>query len=422
VNRDRGILNTTVFLRSVSTGAVGILIAIYLAKVGLTTTEMGVVLCCGLAGNTLNALIATFRGDLIGRRRMLVTLAILMGVGGVLVTATSTVSLLSAAAFLAMTNANGRERGASLILEQSMLPSLTDDANRTRAFAWFNAAGDVGLGVGGLLAMLPEVLRRTTAMGEIQRQQLTLIVCALTVLATAPLTAMLSRRVEQERKQPRITLAPRSRTLLTRIAALFVVDALGGGFITTAWLSYYFYETFHVSELEIGFLFIGARLVNAVSHLGAAWIARRIGLVNTMVVTSLPSSGLLLTLLIVPSFPVAAVLFLLREGLVQMDVPTRQSYVMACVRPEERTQVSGVTHLVRLASWAVAPVFAGLLMNLSLAAPFYVGAMLKVVYAVLLYFACRSIRPPEEEARPTTEPKTADEDSSIGLAPAIVKG
>ncbi|HZU99297.1 MAG TPA: MFS transporter [Planctomycetota bacterium] len=406
-----------------STGTVGILIGNYLAKVGLTTTEMGVVMGAGLAGNTFNAAVATFYGDRLGRRRLLIALAILMGVGGVLVTMEARIAFLAAAAFIAMTNANGRERGASLILEQSMLPSLTDAANRTRAFAWFNMAGDIGLGVGGLLAMTPAIVQRQVGMGEIRSYQLTLILCACAVLITAPLTAMLSRAVEPTVIQPRLVLAPQSRTLLTRISTLFAIDALGGGFITTAWLTYYFTKTFGVSEVEVGLLFVGARVVNAISHIGAAWIARHIGLVNTMVVTSLPSSGLLLTVLIAPSFPVAALLFLIREGLVQMDVPTRQSYVMACVRPEERTQVSGITHLVRLASWAVAPVIGGWLMSFALATPFFVGAALKVIYAVLLYFACRSIRPPEEEAEPkTADAKPADEDSQMGLAPVVLKG
>jgi predicted MFS family arabinose efflux permease len=147
----------------------------------------------------------------------------------------------------------------------------------------------------------------------------------------------------------------------------------------------------------LGPLFFGARLANALSHLAAAWLARRIGLVNTMVFTHVPSSLLLVTVAYAPSFPVAAALFLLREGLVEMDVPTRQSYVMAMVRPEERTFASGVTNLVRMGAWAVAPSFAGLFMSgLSLATPLYAGAGLKLAYDVLLFFSFRRLKPPEE--------------------------
>src|SRR6185503_13027600 len=143
----------------------------------------------------------------------------------------------------------------------------------------------------------------------------------------------------------------------------------------------------------------GARLLNAVSHLGAAWLAKRIGLVNTMVFTHIPSSLLLVTVAFAPTFPIAAVLFLLREGLVEMDVPTRQSYVLAVVEPEARTFASGITNLVRLAAWAVAPMFAGALMtNDSMHLPLVIGAAMKISYDLLLWRAFRGVRPPEETA------------------------
>ncbi len=186
---------------------------------------------------------------------------------------------------------------------------------------------------------------------------------------------------------------------MTRISALFALDSLGGGFLTTAMLSLFFFTRFGVGEGVVGVLFFAARAANALSHVGAAWLARRIGLVNTMVFTHIPSSLLLVTVPFAPTFPIAAALFVLREGLVEMDVPTRQSYVMAVVRPEERTFASGVTHLVRLSAWAIAPGFAGLFMRgASLAAPLFIGAGMKIAYDVLLYSAFRSVRPPEESS------------------------
>ena len=169
-----------------------------------------------------------------------------------------------------------------------------------------------------------------------------------------------------------------------------VEASLAGGFLTSALLSYFFLQRFGVGPGVLGPLFFGARVLNAVSHLGAAWLAERIGLLNTMVFTHIPSSLLLATVAWAPSFPVAAALFLLREGLVEMDVPTRQSYVMAVVRPEERTLASGVTNLVRTGGWAVAPSLAGLLMQgTSLAMPLLVGAGMKIAYDVVLYAAFR---------------------------------
>jgi hypothetical protein len=207
----------------------------------------------------------------------------------------------------------------------------------------------------------------------------------------------LSAQIEIPQSNVAVPLTPDSRRILWKICALFALDSLGGGFLTTALLSYFFHERFGVGVETIAVLFFIARIANAVSHFGAAWLAKRIGLVNTMVFTHIPSSVLLLTVAIAPNFTVAALLFLLREGLVEMDVPTRQSYVMAVVAPHERTTASGVTHLVRLSAWAVAPILAGVLMaTTSLLLPLLIGAGLKILYDVLLWRAFRAVRPPEE--------------------------
>jgi MFS family permease len=187
---------------------------------------------------------------------------------------------------------------------------------------------------------------------------------------------------------------------VAKISALFALDGIGGGFLTTAMLSYFFFERFGAREDTIAVLFAAARLLNAVSHLGAAWLAGRIGLVRTMVLTHIPSSLLLVTVAFAPSFAVAAVLFLVREGLVEMDVPTRQSYVMAVVEPDERTLASGITNLVRLGAWAIAPAIAGALMgDDTLYVPLVVGAALKITYDILLWRAFRAVHPPEERSR-----------------------
>jgi MFS family permease len=191
--------------------------------------------------------------------------------------------------------------------------------------------------------------------------------------------------------------------VLARLSSLFLVDSLAGGFLTTSLIALFFERRFGAGPAALGLLFAGARVLNAVSHVLAAALAARIGLVRTMVFTHLPSSFLLVTVAFAPGFPVAAALFLLREGLVEMDVPTRQSYVMAVVRPEERTRASGITALVRMGGWAVGPAFAGLFMQgLSLGAPLLVAAAMKASYDVLLYAAFRSVRPPEEERPPPT--------------------
>jgi hypothetical protein len=295
----------------------------------------------------------------------------------------------------------GRDRGAALVLESAILPGTVSSERRTSAFAWYHLLQDIGHALGALLAGLPEVLRLWTGLGVVDSLRATLAVCALLGLAPGLLSFFLSQGVEAAPAEESARLSPEGRRVIGRISALFFVDSLAGGFLTTALLSFFFFERFGVGEGVVALLFVGARILNALSHLAAAWVAKRIGLLNTMVFTHIPSSFLLGTAVVAPSFPVAAALFLLREGLVEMDVPTRQSYVMAVVRPAERVVASGVTHLVRMAGWAVGPSLAGLMMlRAPLAAPLLAGAGLKITYDVLLFAAFRRLKPPEERGEP----------------------
>ncbi|HUX91455.1 MAG TPA: MFS transporter [Gallionellaceae bacterium] len=394
---DRRILYATAFLRALATGMMGVLLGIYLARMSFTSAQIGLVITSGLAGATLAALLVTLAGDRLGRRRLLFWLALLSALGGAAAAFYSSPIAVGIAAFIGMLNGMGRDRGASLVLEQAIIPATVSDDQRTRTFAWYNVLQDVGHALGGLLAVIPSLLRQFGGVGELASFQSAIMVYSLLLFVTAVLYLRLSPRAEAAVKLPQLVLSPQSRKVLWRISALFAIDSIAGGFVGTALLSYFFYQRFEVSEAVIAVLFLCARGMNALSHLGAAWLSRRIGLVNTMVFTHIPSSLLLVTVAFAPSFWVAAVLFLLREGLVEMDVPTRQSYVMAVVRPEERTFASGVTHLVRLGGWAVAPSFAGFLMQyLSLGTPLLIGAGMKISYDILLYYAFRNLKPPEE--------------------------
>jgi MFS family permease len=389
---DRRILYAGAFLRALSTGMVSVLIGLHLDVIGLGPGTIGAIVASGLAGCAAAALLTTWRGDRLGRRRLLVLLALLGALGGVVVSIGSHAVVVGVAAFLGMLNGMGRDRGASLIVDQVILPATAGDAERTRVFAVYNVVQDTGHALGGLLAGLPEALRAALGVPT--------AAYALLVALTALLYTRLSPAVEPHAAAARRPLSPESRRILVRISSLFAVDSLAGGFLTSALLSFFFHERYGAGEGLIGVLFFGARLANALSHLGAAWLARRIGLVNTMVFTHIPSSLLLITVAFAPSFPVAAALFLLREGLVEMDVPTRQSYVMAIFPPEERTLASGVTHLVRLGAWSVAPSFAGLMMQgASMGTPLVIGALMKVGYDLALWAAFRRLKPPEELRR-----------------------
>ena len=376
----------------------GVLLGIYLARLAFDAAQIGALIATGLAGAAVAALVVTVLGDRLGGRRTLIALALLAAAGGGVVALASGAVVIGVAAFVGMINGMGRDRSASLIIDQALLPGLVPDAERTRAFAWYAVCQDTGHALGALLAAAPAILQAALGLDELAALRSTVALYAGLQLATAMLYTALPRSVESPRRAPsQRRVSDDSRRILWKISSLFAVDSLAGGFLTTALLAFFFYERFGASEAAIGLLFFGARTLNALSHLGAAWLAKRIGLVNTMVFTHIPSSLLLITVPFAPSFAVAAVLFLLREGLVEMDVPTRQSYVMAVVRPEERTFASGVTHLVRLACWAVAPALAGVLMRgLSLGAPLFVGAAMKIGYDVLLYAAFRRLKPSEE--------------------------
>jgi len=394
---DRTILYTVAFLRALATGMIGVLLGVYLAQLDLSPSSIGLIVGLGLGGGATAALLAAIAGDRFGRRRSLITLSILGAAGGAVVAAAHRPVVIGVAAFLGMLNGMGRDRGAALVLDQAILPATARDEDRTRAFAWYNVLQDAGHALGSLLAVLPAAMKSLLGVAEPDAFRSAIGFYALILLVTAILYLRLSSAIEVDRALPRRRISVESRRVLFRISSLFALDSLGGGFLTAALLSFFFYERFGVGVGTLGPLFFGARVANALSHLAAAWLSKRIGLVNTMVFTHIPSSLLLLTVAYAPSFPVAAILFLLREGLVEMDVPTRQSYVMAMVRPEERTFASGVTNLVRMGAWAVAPSFAGLFMSgVSLATPLFAGAGLKIAYDGLLYAAFRHQRPPEE--------------------------
>jgi len=376
----------------------GGLLGLYLDRRAFTPAESGIGSGAGLAGAALSTTTVTSLGDAFGRRRSLLALACTASAGGFALLFSTSLAMVCAVAFIGMVNGMGRDRGASLVLEQAILPGTTTPAARTRLFAGYNVLQDIGHALGGLFAALPAGARSLLGVSDLVSFKLAIAVYALLLLVSALLVLRLTPLVETREAKPVLVLTAHSRQVLWRISALFALDSFAGGFLGTALLAYFFHAHFGASASMIGLLFFLARTANAASHFGAAWLAARIGLVNTMVFTHIPSSLLLMTVPFAPTFTIAALLFLLRESLVEMDVPTRQSYVMAVVQPEERTFASGLTHLVRMGGWAVAPFLAGPMMQgVALATPLLVGAGMKIVYDIALYRAFRHIKPPEEQ-------------------------
>ena len=376
-----------------------VLLGLYTARLGFSAGQIGAVLSAALWGAALAALFTLVLGPRFSQRSLLVAMCALPATGAAILLASDTFLMVAAAAFFGMFNVHGRDRGAIPILEQALLPLTATDADRTRTFAWYNVLLDMGYAAGGLLAALPTLLEAQLAIAPVQAMRWSLAIFCVLYAASAVLYARLPAVIPRAESVGFARLSPQSRPIVGKISLLFFIDAFGGGFIGTALFAYYFAERFGASAAQIAVLFAAGRVLSAVSHLAAAWLARRIGLVNTMVWTHIPSSLLLFTIVISDDFAIAAAFFLLREALNEMDVPTRQSYVMAVVRPEERLAVSGITNLVRSGGWAAAPVFAGLLMQVGgLGLPLVFAAVSKLSYDFLLWREFRRVKPPEEAA------------------------
>ncbi len=394
---DRNRILLAAFLRALGTGQVGVLLALYLAKGGLDAGRIGLVVAIGLAGLAAGTFLVSFWADRIGRRRTLMLLAGLTSLGGFGLALFPSFPLLAGLCFLGMVNAMGRERGALFTLEVAILPETTDAAHRTQALAWYNLLLDVGLGLGSLLAGLPVLLRRTLALPELASYQWTFAGYGALGILSFLLYLGLTPRVETHGPTPWHRVTPASRRVITRLSLLSGLDSFAGGFLPATLIAYWFFRRFGADEAVLGPLFLVAHLVNAPSYLVAAWLSRRIGLVNTMVFTHLPANLSLIAIPFAPSFAAAVGLYLVREFLVEMDVPTRQSYILAVVEPGERTLASGITNLSRTGAWALGPTLSGYAMkNLSLSMPLFIGGGLKVVYDLWLWAAFRRLKPPEE--------------------------
>ena len=351
-----------------------------------------------MTANAAATVITGLYADAWGRRRTLSALGILTGLGYIAVGTIDSFGVLLIVMAVTMVNGMGRDRGPASALEQALLPSTTSDVERTWLMAWYNATIDIGHALGAGAALLPTVL--VASFGVKEPHAATFVLCGVILAASVMPYALLSTRVEQPTRGSIRALPPidrHTKIVVYKLTALFGLDSTGGGFLSSALVAYWFFVRYGISEVQVAGLFFSARVLNVVSHLLAAWIARRIGLLNTMVFTHLPSSIFLMLAPAAPTAGMAAALFLAREALVEMDVPTRQSYVMAVVPPQARTYASGMTNVARNIGWALGPLLGGTVMqHAALAAPLLIGGSLKIIYDLALYRSFRHLRPPEE--------------------------
>lgn len=400
--RDITLIYTAAWLRSFGIGFLGVVLGVFLYRQGFNSTAIGLVVAAGLAGAAAGTTFVTLKADRIGRRKTLFALSLLTAAGVAPLIFGSGMAVLAPVAFFGMLNGMGTDRSAAFALEQAVIPGLVSDQRRTWSLAWYNLVLDSSGALGALAAGIPLVAQRWWNV-DLNASYRTLFICYVAAsLVSGVLYLCLTSQVEVRESQEPARVSPATRATVTKLAALFSVDSLGGGLLTDALVSYWFFRRFGIAENRLAVLFFAVHVLNALSHLGAAALAKRIGLVRTMVFTHLPSSVFLIAASFAPSAKWAVVLFLLRESLVEMDVPARQSYVAAVVRPNERTFASGVTNLTRNLSWAVAASVAGVFMQrVSLSFPLFLGGSLKIFYDLLLWRAFRHVAPPEELAAQT---------------------
>jgi len=401
--RDATLLFAARSLRLFAYGFLSIVLVLYLAHIGLSGPAIGLLLTLTLLGDAAISLWITTRADRAGRRRMLLVGAGLMAAGGVAFLATRRPELLMIAAIVGVISPSGNEVGPFLSIEQAALSQLVSDQQRTRVFAWYNLAGSVMTALGALAGGWFMQLAGRAGVPEATSYRALLAAYAAAGLVLAVLFVQLSPVVETPPSQAASTARfglHRSRSVVARLSALFALDAFAGAFVLQSVMAYWFHVRFGASTAALGTLFFGANLLAAASALLAHRFAARFGLVNTMVFTHLPSNLLLALVPLMPTMASAMVVLLARFAISQMDVPTRQSYTMAVVAPDERAAAAGVTAIARSLGAGAAPMVGGAFLLTGSGVPFFVAGGLKIAYDLMLYRAFRRLPEAGDPQRP----------------------
>lgn len=410
LDRDGRLLFAMRVARMFAYGFLAVVLVLYLDAAGLDPLAVGIVLTLTLIGDTIISLWLTTHADRFGRRRVLVAGAGLMVLAGLVFASTSWLPLLVLAGAIGVISPTGNEVGPFLAVEQAALSQTVHDARRTATFAWYNLVGYVATATGALGAGLLSQALLDGGMTPLDAYRAIVIGYAVIGIVlvvgfwrVGPAVEAPPSAIVDDGIRRRLGLH-RSKRVVLRLSVLFSLDAFGGGFIPQSLMAYWFTVQFGVEPAVLGGIFFGANLLAAVSSLSAARIAARFGLINTMVFTHLPSNILLILVPLMPTLPLAILVLLLRYSLSQMDVPTRQSYVMAVVEPDERSAAAGVTGVARTTGAAISPSLSSVMMASAgyAALPFYLAGGLKIVYDLLLYRDFRTVRPPEERGDAAT--------------------
>ncbi len=401
--RDIVLLFSTRILRLFCYGFLSVVLALYLAQAGLAENQIGLLFTLTLAGDAGISLWLTTSADRFGRRRTLVVGALLMVGAGLVFVLTRNPVLLMLAAIIGVISPSGNEIGPFLSVEQAGLTQLIPDQRRTQTFAWYNLAGSFATATGALSGGWLAQALQAAGMAPLESYRVVLVGYALGGVGLMVLFLLVSAAIEVrsvgEAAQTRRMLGlHRSQRVVFQLGALFSLDAFAGGLIVQSLVAFWFHVRFGVEPGVIGSIFFGANVLAGLSALLAGRLAKKIGLINTMVFTHIPSNILLMLVPLMPNLPLAIGVLLLRFSISQMDVPTRQSYTMAVVAPDERSAASGVTAIARSVGAALSPSLSGILLGIPalLSAPFFLSGGLKIVYDLLLYRSFRLMKPPEE--------------------------
>jgi MFS family permease len=362
-------------------GLLSVVLVLYLSELGFNEIVIGGLLSLTLIGDSVISLIMTTTADRFGRKRILIFGASLMLFAGTLFAFTTSLPLLLIAAIVGVVSPSGHEVGPFLAVEQAALSQALPDNRRTRIFGWYNLAGSLATALGALTGGgLSGILQKLGTTSLNSYRAVVLVYAAIGVILM-----LMFMRISSVIEAPTPNSTPlqtrfglhRSRGIVFKLCSLFGLDAFAGGFVIQSIVAYWFHIRFGVEPTTLGAIFFGANILAAISALAAARVAARIGLVNTMVFTHLPSNVLLMLVPLMPNLSLAIGVFLLRFSISQMDVPTRQSYTMAVVASDERSAAAGVTGIARTVGASLSPALAGLLMSnpALMATPFFVAGI-----------------------------------------------
>lgn len=390
-------------IRLFAYGLLTVTLFFYLSARGFDDGAVGLLLTLTLLGDAGISLALTTHADRFGRKRTLLLGAGLMILAGIVFAVSDNFYVLVIAGVIGVISPSGNEIGPFLSVEQASLSHILPDSQRTRIFAWYNLVGSFSTALGALFGGLLVQLALNLGWIPLDAYRAVIVVYALLGGVLVVVFSSLSPHIEivvptDAPERPRVLGLYKSQRIVLELSTLFALDAFAGGFIIQSIISYWFSLKFGLAAAQLGALLFAANILAGISALSAARLAKRFGLVNTMVFTHLPSNIMLMLIPLTTNVWIAATLLLVRFSISQMDVPTRQSYTMAVVAPDERSATSGITNIARSLGAAMGPVFSGRLLGVPalVSAPFFIAGGLKIVYDLLLFRQFRALKPPEE--------------------------